>query len=108
MAMPHQLEFGLLPQRRMGWRTLAICYGVEIFIILLLIGASFFFPDTLRLKQRYTVTELIPMPNLKLEPVKPTANIPRPTVVAKLPPPVPFPKLFVPSDLRTLKKKEDE
>jgi TonB family protein len=110
MATPGKLEFGLLPERRMDWRTLATSYGLEVFIILLLLGAGFFFPDTLRLRQRYTVTELIPRPDLKPEPVKPKAKVRRPVVVAKLPPPVAFPtaKLFVPKDIRTHKKKEEE
>jgi TonB family protein len=110
MARPGNPQFGLLPERRMDWRTLATSYGVEVFIILLLIGAGFFFPDTLRLRQRYTVTELIPRPDLKPERARPKAKVHRPTVVAKLPPPVAFPtaKLFVPKDIRTRKKKEDE
>src|SRR5450755_5028002 len=110
MAMPDKLEFGLLPERRIDWRTLATSYGLEVFLILLLLGAGFLFPDTLRLRQRYTVTELIPRPDLKPEPVKPRAKVHRPTVVPKLPPVVAFPtaKLFVPKDVRTPKKKEEE
>ncbi len=110
MRTPDKLEFGLLPERRMDWRTLATSYGLEVFLILLLLGAGFLFPDTLRLRQRYTVTELIPRPDLKPEPVKPRAKVHRPTVVPKLPPVVAFPtaKLFVPKDVRTPKKKEEE
>ena len=51
MATPDKLEFGLLPERPISWRTLATSYGIEVFFILLLLGAGFFFPDTLRLKQ---------------------------------------------------------
>jgi len=110
MATPDQLQFGLLPERRMDWRTLATSYGIEIFFILLLLGAGFFFPDTLRLRQKFTVTELIPRPDLKPEAVKPKVKIKHPIAVPKLPPPVAFPtaKLFVPKDIRTRKKKEDE
>src|SRR5450755_1547432 len=102
MAMPDKLEFGLLPERRMDWRTLATSYGLEVLVILLLLGAGFIFPDSLRLRQRYTVTELIPRPDLKPEPVKPKVKIHHPVVLAKLPPPVTFPtaKLFVPKDIR--------
>jgi TonB family protein len=94
----------------MDWRTFATSYGIEVLLILLLLGAGFIFPDTLRLRPRYTVTELIPRPDLKPEPVKPKVKARRPTVVAKLPPPVAFPtaKLFVPKDIRARKKKEDE
>lgn len=109
MATPDKLEFGLLPERRMDWRTLATSYGIEAFFILLLLGAGFFFPDTLRLRQKFTVTELVPRPDLKPEPVKAKAKVRHPVIVPKLPPPVfQAAKLFVPKDVRTQKKKEDE
>jgi TonB family protein len=109
MATPDKLEFGLLPERRMDWRTLATSYGIEVFVILLLLGAGFFFPDTLRLRQKFTVTELVPRPDLKPEPIKPKVKMRHPLPVPKLPPPVfQTAKLFVPKDIRTHKKKEEE
>ena len=110
MRTPDKLEFGLLPERRIDWRTLATSYGIELFLLLLLVGAGFFFPDTLRLRQKFTVTELIPRPDLKPEEVKPKAKVHRVVPAPKLPPPVAFPaaKLFVPKDIRTPKKKEEE
>ncbi|MGA8489600.1 MAG: energy transducer TonB [Terriglobales bacterium] len=101
MATPDKLQFGLLPQRRMNWRTLATSYGIQAALILLLLGAGFFFPDTLRLRQRYTVTELIPRPDLEPQPVQPKVEAQRPKVIANLPPPVAFPdaKLLVPKDV---------
>ncbi|HXM60480.1 MAG TPA: energy transducer TonB [Terriglobales bacterium] len=110
MATPDKLNFGLLPERRIEWRTLATSYGIELFFILLLLGAGFFFPDTLRLRQKFTVTELVPRPDLKPEPVKPKAKLRKPVVMPKIAPPVTFPtaKLFVPKDIRTKKKKEEE
>ena len=109
MATPDKLEFGLLPERRMDWRTLATSYGIEAFFVLLLLGAGVFFPDTLRLKQRYTVTELVPRPDLKPEPVKSRAKIHHPVAVPKLPPvTIHAAKLFVPKELRTHKKKKEE
>lgn len=110
MDRPDKLEFGLLPERRMDWRTVATSYGIEAFFILLLLGAGFFFPDTLRLKQKFTVTELVPRPDLKPEAVKPRAKVKHPVVAPKAPPPVAFQaaKLFVPKDIRTHKKKEEE
>jgi len=108
MATPDKLQFGLLPERRMDWRTLATSYGIEVFFILLLLSIGFLFPDSLRLRQRYTVTELIPRPDLRPEEVKPKPRARQPVVVRKLAPPVSFPtaKLFVPKDIRTPKKKE--
>jgi TonB family protein len=110
MATPDKLEFGLLPERPISWRTLATSYGIEVFFILLLLGAGFFFPDTLRLKQRLTVTELVPRPDLKPQPAPPKVKLKKPVVLPKVPPPVSFPtaKLFVPRDLRPKKKKEEE
>jgi len=110
MATPDKLEFGLLPERRMDWRTLATSYGIEVFLILMLLSIGFLFPDSLRLRQRYTVTELVPRPDLKAAEVKPKPKARRPVVALKVAPPVSFPtaKLFVPKDIRTQKKKEDE
>jgi hypothetical protein len=110
MRTPDKLEFGLLPERRIDWRTLATSYGIELFLLLLLISAGFLFPDTLHLRPRYTVTELVPRPDLKPEEVKPKPKVHRVMPAPKLPPPVAFPtaKLFVPKDIRTPKKKEEE
>jgi len=110
MATPDKLNFGLLPERRMDWRTLATSYGIEVFFILLLLGAGFFFPDTLRLRQKYTTTELIPRPDLRPEPVRPKPKLRHPVVIPKLSPPVAFQaaKLFVPKDIRVKKKEEEE
>src|SRR5579862_752121 len=110
MATPDKLEFGLLPERRISWRTLATSYGIEVFFVLLLLGAGFFFPDTLRLRQRLTVTELVPRPDLKPQPAAPKIKLKKSVVLPKVPPPVSFPtaKLFVPRDLRPKKKKEEE
>jgi TonB family protein len=47
---------------------------------------------------------------LKPEPIKPKAKLRKPVVMPKIAPPVSFPtaKLFVPKDVRTKKKKEEE
>jgi TonB family protein len=110
MAAPDKLQFGLLPERRLDWRTLATSYGIEVLFILILLAAGFLFPDSLRLRQKYTVTELIPRPDLKPEAMKPKPKARRPVVMPKIAPPVSFPtaKLFVPKDIRQKKKKEEE
>jgi len=110
MAAPGKLEFGLLPERKRDWRTFAASYGLVILIFLFLLAIRFLFPDSLQLVQRYTVTEIIPRPDLQPEPVKPVEKIVRPVVVAKLPPPVAFPtaKLIVPKDVRQQPKQEEE
>ncbi len=110
MATPDKFELGLLPERRMDWRTLATSYGIEVLFIVLLLSVGLLFPDTLRLRQKFTVTELIPRPDLKSEAARARPKARRPAVVSKVAPPVSFPaaKLFVPKDIRTRKKKEDE
>jgi len=100
MATPNHFQLGLLPERKLDWRTMATSYGVEILLILLLINAGLIWPDRLQLAQRYHITELIPMPSLQPKPFK--AKTPPPAVHAKLLPPAvfPTPKLTVPREIR--------
>ena len=109
MAMPGKLEFGLLPERRIDWRTLTASYGLVIVLLLLLIGMKFLFPESLQLVQRYTVTEIIPRPDLQPEPVKPVVKVETPVIARRIPP-VAFttPKLIVPKDIRPVPKVEEE
>ena len=99
--MPNNFQLGLLPERKIDWRTLATSYGLEILLILLLINIELLFPDRLQLAQKYHVTELIPLPNMQPEPLK--VKAPKPVLHAKLLPPTHFesPKLIVPPEIRT-------
>jgi len=109
MAAPDNFRLGLLPEHQRDWRTFATSYGIEILLILLMIGAGFLFPDELHLRQKYTVTELVPRPDTQPKPLRQKKSQAHPLVVKKLPPaPVFTAKLFVPKDLRTRRKKEDE
>jgi TonB family protein len=108
MATPTNFKLGLLPERRMDWRTLATSYGFVIFVILLLINIGFIWPERLQLAQKYHVTELIPMPSLRPEAFKPKTA--PPVLRAKLLPKAPiFPtaKLVVPRDIRTHQQQPD-
>ena len=109
MTTPYNFELGLLPERRMDWRTLATSYGLEILLILLLLFAGFLFPDEIHLRQKYNVTELVPRPEMR-EKLPKLHKAPQHALVAKLRAPVfvPTAKLFVPKDLRTRKKKDKE
>ena len=100
MATPINDQLGLLPERRIGWRTLATSYGSEILVILFLLFASLVWPTRLELRARYNITELIPRPDLQPKPLKPKE--PKPVVQAKLLPPVRIlaPKLVVPPEIR--------
>lgn len=101
MATSRDFQLGLLPERKMDWRTLATSYGFEILLLLFLINIGVIWPDRLQLMRKYHVTELIPMPSLQPKSFRP--KVP-PVVHAKLLPPAPvFPtaKLTVPKDVRT-------
>jgi TonB family protein len=99
MATANNFELGLLPERKMDWRTLATSYGFELFLLFVLINVSLIWPERLQLTRHYHVTELIPRPDLQPRPLK--AKTPR--VRAKMLPPAPVfetPKLVVPQEVR--------
>ncbi len=82
MPTPDHFTLGLLPERRMDWRTLATSYGFEILVIILLINVGFIWPERLQLAQDYRVTEIIPIPSLQPKAFKP--KTPPPVLRAKL------------------------
>jgi TonB family protein len=100
-------QFGLLPDRRISWQTLATSYGIELMFILLLVNIGLLFPEKLQLKQNRMLTELIPLPGR--EP-KPLPKPKMPTVKAKLLPPAPIasPHLVVPREVRVAPRVEPE
>ena len=108
MPTPNNFQLGLLPDRKLDWRTMATSYGSEIVLILLLINAGLIWPERLQLAQKYHVTELIPVPSLQPKPFK--AKIRLPAVHAKLLPPAvfPTPKLTVPREIRARRPQESE
>jgi len=108
MATPNHFQLGLLPERKLDWRTMAASYGVEILLILLLLNVGLIWPDRLQLAQKYHVTELIPIPSLQPKPFK--AKTPPPVVHAKLLPPAvfPTPKLTVPREIRPPRRQEPD
>ena len=108
MATPTNFKLGILPERRMNWRTLATSYGFVSLVLVLLINIGFIWPERLQLAQKYHVTEIIPMPSLQPKPFKP--KTPPPVLHAKLLPKAPvFPtaKLTVPRDIRTHQQQPD-
>jgi TonB family protein len=109
MATPYRgPQFGLLPDRRISWQTLATSYGIEVMFILLLVNIGLLFPDKLQIKQSYHITELIPLPGREPKPLpKPKAQ---PIVHAKLLPaaPVAAPHLVVPREIRVAQPKPEE
>src|ERR1700720_2436330 len=101
MATSSSFRLGLLPERKMDWRTLVTSYGIQVVLVILFINIGLICPDRLQLAQKYHVTEVIPMPSLQPKPLK---MKPAPAQLhAKLLPRAPVfdsPKLTVPRDVR--------
>lgn len=94
-------QLGLLPERKIDKRALAMSYGIVILVLLFLINLGLLIPDRLQLVQ-YHVTELIPMPALRPEPVPIKVQ---PQIKPKLLPAVKLPvfeqpKLVLPHEVR--------
>jgi TonB family protein len=105
--MSDHLTLGLLPERKMDWRTLATSYGFEIVLIIILINVGILIPERLQLARNYQITSLIPLPSTQPKPLK----IKPPKIRAKLLPAAPvFPtaKLVVPRDVRRVQEKQPD
>src|SRR5215469_3561085 len=108
MATPYRgPQFGLLPNRRISWQTLATSYGIEVLFILLLVTIGLLFPEKMQLKHNYHLTELIPLPGREPKPL-PRPKV-APVVHAKLLPPAPVaePHLVVPREIRAPEPKPE-
>jgi len=94
-------QLGLLPERKINKRALATSYALVSLVLLIVINLGLVLPEKLQLRQ-YHVTELIPMPSLRPEPVPVKVT---PEVHPKLLPAVKIPvfeqpKLVVPHEVR--------
>lgn len=107
--MSDYFECGLIPERRMDWRTLAASYGLQVLFIVFLIFAGFLWPEKMTLRRKYSVTELVPRPVVQAKhhvSQQPQKKL----MLAKLLPPPVFaaPRLVVPKDIIRPKKKDPE
>ncbi len=100
MASAHQFELGLLPERKLSWRTLATSYGFVAFLVLIVVNIGLIWPERLQFVHNYHVTELIPLPSMQPKPIK--IKQPPPLRAKLLPPAHVFdaPKLVVPREIR--------
>jgi TonB family protein len=108
MYASNDLQFGLLPERKLNWRSVLASYGFELLFILFLIMASVFWPSEIQFRQRHTVMDLVPPPpELAPAPLKLKTS---PHIVARLLPPAPIvaPKLVVPKEFRPAPKEMAE
>src|ERR1700688_457948 len=94
-----EFQLGILPERKIDRRAVAIGYSVIALLFLILIYVGLLFPESIQLQQ-YRVTSLIPLRSMRPEPepvkVKPIE------VRAKLLPPAPVfdqPRLVVPHEV---------
>jgi TonB family protein len=105
--MPDNFDMGLLPERKMDWRTIATSYGIEALLIFFILFVGLLWPQHISFRQKYSITELIPPPAPRHKPAK--AKPQHHPMVAKLLPPVfTAPKLIVPKEFRRPKKKEEK
>jgi len=104
MVPPETLTLGLLPEKKRNWRTFLFSYSMCLFLVLLMLLARLIWPDRMNVWGRYSVTEIIPPPDLV--PEKPIVK-PKPKMT-KLLPAVKFetPKLIVPKEIRQPKVQE--
>src|ERR1051326_8266632 len=98
------LTLGLLPERKRNWRTFLVSYTGCTIIVLMLLCIHLIWTDHLGVLGKYTVTEIIPRPDLV--PEKPVVK-PKPKITKPLPA-VKFetPKLIVPKDMPKPKVEE--
>jgi len=92
-------QFGLLPNKRISWQTMATSYGIELAFILLLVNIGLLFPEKLTVKTSYHLTAVMPLTGHEPKPLPK----PKPQLVhAKLLPaaPVASPHLVVPREIR--------
>ncbi len=99
MATAQRFELGLLPERKLDWRTFVTSYGFVALMVVIVVNISLIWPERLQL-HNYHVTELIPLPSVQPKPIEIRKP---PPLRAKLLPPAPVfdaPKLVVPREIR--------
>ena len=109
MSTPVGFQLGILPERKLDRRALAVSYGLLIVLIIVMINLGWIWPDSMNVARQYHVTEIIPTPSLQPEPLK--VKSPPRTMQAKLLPAAPVleaPKLTVPREIRAPKPHVEE
>ena len=107
MATAYNFQLGILPERKISWRTLASSYGILVLFILIILSLGLIWPERLELKKNFHITELIPLPATDVP--KPLPMKQQPKVVAKLLPKAPVfetPKLVLPREIRAPKERQ--
>ncbi len=104
----HSFQLGLLPEQKWNWRSFVASYGILIALIILMIVIGIMATDTLLPNVNYHVTELIPRPPLKPEPLPKAKPLPMHAKLLPAAPVVEAPKLIVPREIRAPKPQPQE
>src|SRR5262249_29633936 len=101
--MPREtLTLGLLPEPKRKWGTFLVSYTGCAIIVLLLLCIHLIWFDRMSVWEKYTVTEIIPLPNQEHHAPKPQPKPIKPLPVVKFE----QPKLVVPKEMQRQKKEE--
>jgi TonB family protein len=105
MRSNEMLTLGLLPDKKLDWRKFVLSYGLVLFIVFLMLMVQFVWPDKMALLAKYTVTEIVPRPDLI--PEKPPVLKPQQRNLKPLPEAhFDTPKIVVPHELAKPKVEE--
>lgn len=96
MRSNEPLTLGLLPDKKLDWRKFVLSYGICFFLLFCLLISRLLWPEHMSIWAKFTVTEIIPRPDLI--PEKPIVKA-KPKIT-KLLPEAKFeaPKLVVPKE----------
>jgi len=100
-------QLGLLPEKKWDWRTFAASYGIVSALVLLLVFFGILVPGTL-LITNYHITELIPRPALRPEPLPKPQRVHAKLLPKTHEPVFEKPKLIVPREVRAAKPQPQE
>ncbi len=64
MSARETLTLGLLPEKKRDWRTFLFSYSMCVILVLMMLVARLIWPDRMSNWAKYTVTEIIPRPDL--------------------------------------------
>jgi len=110
---PQGFQLGLLPERKIDKRAVAIGYALLLLLLFLVINVGLLYPGHIQLRE-YRVTSLIPLPALKPEPppdpvkTEPVKLEPVKAKVIPVEPALEAPKVIVPKEARRIPPPEVE
>jgi TonB family protein len=103
MQSNQTLTLGLLPEKKRDWRIFLLSYSTCVCLVLLMLLARLIWPQHMSMWSKFTVTEIIPRPDLI-----PEKRVIKKQKITKLLPEIKFetPKLIVPKEMPRPKVQE--